>query len=906
MTITPIIANLTRGTGILKVVLFTPLGTGKPMMTCTRTLLSFLLLLSLALPAAGQGGPPGATIADLTVAIDDTSLLYAATDRGVFLSTTAGETWVAKNDGLPALGILRVAASRDLAVVAAGQNGVYRSRGGGKWEVAMTGIEGQLILSVEMDPSDARILYAGAASGQIFKSLDAGDRWTSVAAGLADGSYFEITVSPLDPDLVFASNLSADQATGRLFRTTNGGTVWTEVVSAPALFAGVDFSLSAPGTAWIATSTGLLKTEDSGGTFTGPFLTQTAFQDVAIDPLDAQVVYAGSRGNLVLKSSDGGQNWAAAGTGLPRATVARLVITPQALYAGLAGSGVFRSHDGGQSWTGGLGGMLAADVLAISAGSDGSLLASTTGGAMFRAPNGGALWAESRTGLSTFQVTSMRRDPATAGAVYAGTINPLGSGDGSLLFSGDGGRSWRTLFTRLPVFSIATHPSDGKTVYAGTPADQFTGASGLLRSTDAGASFQVVNGASGELFFQDVIAIEFDPANPSNLYLIARGPFSVPITYRFFRSTNAGVDWATSILTTTPIVGITIDPADPRHIFLASVNGMSRSIDGGVNFTPLTGGLPNGGALPVSSIAADCGALYAATSDGVYKSTDSGDNWALTNTGHENVGVRSLRTAADSSGAVYAATNGAGVYITNDHGATWLPSGGVPELSSRGVVNAATFHNSAVSPGEIVSLFGQNAGPANGVQAGLDPQTGKLPTSLGGVRVFFDDILASLFFVRADQLNVQAPFEIAGRGNVRVHVEYQSVPSSWVKVAVKPTHPGVFAPVLNQDFTLNSAENPALRGSVVQLFVTGQGAVSPPAESGLPAPSAPPLPAPAAPVTASIGGEPVTVEFAGLAPGLVGLLQVNVHLPGNRTGELEIAISIGGVESPARAVVFVN
>jgi uncharacterized protein (TIGR03437 family) len=84
---------------------------------------------------------------------------------------------------------------------------------------------------------------------------------------------------------------------------------------------------------------------------------------------------------------------------------------------------------------------------------------------------------------------------------------------------------------------------------------------------------------------------------------------------------------------------------------------------------------------------------------------------------------------------------------------------------------------------------------------------------------------------------------------------------------------------LNQDGSLNSAANAAERDSVVTVYITGAGVVAPAVATGRPAPLPPPLSHLVDGVTATIDGQPAPVEFAGAAPGFVGLIQVNVRIP---------------------------
>ena len=95
----------------------------------------------------------------------------------------------------------------------------------------------------------------------------------------------------------------------------------------------------------------------------------------------------------------------------------------------------------------------------------------------------------------------------------------------------------------------------------------------------------------------------------------------------------------------------------------------------------------------------------------------------------------------------------------------------------------------------------------------------------------------------------------------------------------QPSGPGV---ILNEGSSLNSASNRAARGSVIQIYATGLGATSPAVASGQPAPSNPPATSTTT-AQAQIGGQTAPVQFAGLAPGYVGLYRVDVIVPAGAT-----------------------
>jgi len=221
------------------------------------------------------------------------------------------------------------------------------------------------------------------------------------------------------------------------------------------------------------------------------------------------------------------------------------------------------------------------------------------------------------------------------------------------------------------------------------------------------------------------------------------------------------------------------------------------------------------------------------------------------------------------------------------------------------VTNAASY-GSAISPGQIVDVWGTGLGPAAMAGLTLDGN-GLVSTSLANVQILFDGIPAPLVYVSATQCSAVVPYFGAINATTHVQVEYQGALSDPLVVPITATAPGLFTAnasrkgqgsILNQDQSINSVSNPAAVGSVVVLWATGEGLTDPPGVDGRPAVGV--YPAPVASVSVDIGGLPATVKYAGAAPGyLAGVLQINAQMSANvQAGNaVPVHVTIGGVTS---------
>jgi uncharacterized protein (TIGR03437 family) len=237
-----------------------------------------------------------------------------------------------------------------------------------------------------------------------------------------------------------------------------------------------------------------------------------------------------------------------------------------------------------------------------------------------------------------------------------------------------------------------------------------------------------------------------------------------------------------------------------------------------------------------------------------------------------------------------------------------------PKPVVQAVTNAASY-GTAIAPGQMVDIWGTGLGPQSASSSFLD-SNGMVANSISGVRVLFNGIPAPLVFVSAKQCSAVAPYFGASAAASNVQVEYQGVRSDPFPIQLSATAPGMFtadasgtgqASVLNQDNLVNSASNPAARGSVVILWATGEGVTDPPGVDGRPATDV--LPKPVAPVAVNIGGYPATVQYAGAAPGYMpGVLQINAVVPVEvqPSNNVPVQITIGGVSSQVSVTLAVR
>jgi len=233
-----------------------------------------------------------------------------------------------------------------------------------------------------------------------------------------------------------------------------------------------------------------------------------------------------------------------------------------------------------------------------------------------------------------------------------------------------------------------------------------------------------------------------------------------------------------------------------------------------------------------------------------------------------------------------------------------LAAGTPPKITAASVTNGASFQ-SGISAGALISIFGTNL--SNNVHGIAGFNAVPLPTTLAGASVLIGGTAIPLFDVinidGTEQINAQAPFEIAGQPNVNIVINNGRAQNTAVQLAVSAAQPGIFllgggnGAFLHADESVVTEASPASPGEVLLMFCTGLGAVTPPGTTGALASSTTLSYSNLIPAV-TVGNNAASISFYGLAPALVGLYQINFTVPsGTPSGSANVVVTSNGVSS---------
>jgi uncharacterized protein (TIGR03437 family) len=288
----------------------------------------------------------------------------------------------------------------------------------------------------------------------------------------------------------------------------------------------------------------------------------------------------------------------------------------------------------------------------------------------------------------------------------------------------------------------------------------------------------------------------------------------------------------------------------------------------------------------------------AVASDGSLLIAETGANlilqWTASGSFATIAGTGTAGFSGDGGPALSAQLNGPAGIGVGANGVFWIADSGNNRIRSLtpvaatsataptaavAVVNAASLAAGPIAPGEIITVFGSGFGAT-------------------GTQLLFDGKAATLFYTSATQINALAPATLSANSSSMLSVVVNGTAVAESSTPVASAAPGIFttasgtgeaAAINYPDGSLNSASNPAPRGSIVSFYATGQGS-----SSGV--------------VTLTVGGYQAQLLYAGPAPGFPGLMQINAQIPGGFLGPgiQPVVLSIGGAASQSGVTIAID
>lgn len=874
-------------------------------------------------------------------------VLLCTTSAGIWRSEDGAANWTRVLTGV-GTSVLFDPTNGDIAYAALGNvggsslNGVYKSTDGGKTWSPRNGSGDNAIpaqdtgrISIAMANSNTSTLFASienTATGSngrllgIWKTTDGGQTWNQlpISASLVNlwgGQVWynnAIAVSPTDPSVVWAGGTP-------LFRSLDGGGTWAQVPSLGSnnVQIHVDqhlFVFTPDGSKlYIANDGGMYSTTDAGASrvnFTDLNATLAITQfypGFSVHPSDPNIAIGGTQdngtqhytgnvswsnvtcgdgGNTVIDPSApniaysacqdiainvtrnlaGNSGWIGAAYGIDQTDrtqfIAPLAIdssNPQTLYFGTFR--LWRSVDSGGKWAPAsfdlTGGRSTIKTIGIAPSDSNTVYVGTNDSRIRVTRNAldpkGAAWAQSGSGLPPRVVTHIAADPIDPTIAYA-TFSGFATGSdtlGHIFKTVDAGANWTDFsgdFPNLPVNDLVVDPDIPGTFYVGTDA-------GVGISSDNGASWNTLGFGLPRVVVHSLV--------------LQRA------TRTLLAATHGRSVWQIGV----PLAGASGQPV------ISSI--VPASANSGI------------GPFTIAVTGSNFGPNSKARWNGQIRGT------AFFDATHLQVAIPPEDVAAVGRASITVFNPDPGTGTSNAMAFTIGPA---PASSSSAAVSAA-FPTGGSSLGQrsIASLYGTGLSAVTSVADAAPP----LPGTLGGTTLTIGGNFVPLFFVSPGQINFQVPFLSVSGPTPFPLVIQQGLFSTTITVTLAPYAPAIFttnsqgigqaSALINGTASIAApvgafpGSRPIQKGEYLSLYCTGLGDVRNRPGLGGPSP-ANPLASTLTNPAITLGNQPIDpalVVFSGLAPGYVGLYQVNFQIPPTApSGDaVPVTLAIGGLTS---------
>ena len=527
---------------------------------------------------------------------------------------------------------------------------------------------GGRISAIAMPPSDWQTIYAGAASGGIFKSTNNGNSWDAIFDEELSLSIGDIAIAPSDESVIYVGTGEANAGGGSMaydgfgiYRSGDAGSTWQNIGLENCGSVGrIAVDPRDPQVCYVAAmgrlfsdnpERGVFRTRNGGNTWQKVlFLNDsTGAIDILIHPEHPDTLYAtmwervrrpdrrvyGGPSSGIYRSYDGGDTWIELTSGLPNdAYVGRIGIdisesSPGVLYAIYADDigyfdGVYKTINGGNTWTrtsdGNLSNMYSSYGWwfgRISIDPSNPDVAFAIGFDLYKTTTGGNSWS-----LVSSSVHVDQHD------LVAHPLNPnhvvLGN-DGGVYISNNGGSSW-SFVDNLPITQFYTCEVDEQ------HPERFYG------GTQDNGTNRTMTGNTNDwqnIYWGDGFYVLVDPVD--NNYIYAEYQYG-----NFARSTNGGYGFSNAMTGISPAdrmnwnTPFIIDPNNPQVLYYGA-NRLYKSTNRAASWQAISSDLSNGPGNynatygTITTIAAapsNSQWIYAGTDDGnVWRTSNGGTNW---------------------------------------------------------------------------------------------------------------------------------------------------------------------------------------------------------------------------------------------------------------------------------------
>lgn len=592
------------------------------------------------------------------------------------------------------------------------------------------------MLAIAFEPGNPEVMYAGSASGGLWKSTDSGLNWFAIDDNLPTLAVAAVVVDPTDPGILYIGtgegNFNGDAVWGvGVLKSVDGGVTWDTT--------GLNWSMTSsdavnemiidpgdPDRLFAACNSGVYRSLDAGDTWER-VLNGTAkhvlFKPGATDTLFAALGYPWGNGtNGVWRSPDGGESWTRRSSGfaspfdIGRVSLAACQSNPDVLVAGVAGTfsvngagllGVYRSENAGDSWT----------VMAVN-------------------PNfyGGQGWYDNITAIK----------PDDDQVVYAGGVD--------FYRSTNAGMDWDQLsywwyppgdpqYTHADLHAYAWYPGDPDRLFVGSDG-------GIYESLDAGLTWTPrVNGlatmqfyAMGSAFLDENIAYGGTQDQGTNkfsgtdqwefVYGGDGGECVIDYTdedivyaeWQFgnhVRSLDGGRHWQ-DIMDGIDGRGAWVAPVIMDHwnpeVLYTATTSVYKTVDRGDTWTATSDPLTTSSLVTLSQDFFDPGLLYAGVASSVWRSEDGGASWVSISSGLPGAWITEIQADPEQPDGVWAVFSGYGsrrVMHSGDRGATWADATGDLPVLPVNTVEIAPGSPRRVYVGTDLGVFVSNDDGAN-------------------------------------------------------------------------------------------------------------------------------------------------------------------------------------------------